>query len=202
MNSKRKLHHFWTRIRPVSYWHFLALAIISGLVAIYALRQNNLTAITLRENVMTVDKENGDTEKALRELRNYVHSHMNTDLSSGPTAIKPSVQLKHRYERLVQEQEEKVSAQNEKIYTEAQTICERRHPAGFSGSGRISCIEEYVSKNRIKQESIPDSLYKFSFTSPRWSPDLAGFSLVATGLFLFLFMVRFGLELWLKKQLE
>lgn len=202
MISKRKLHHFWTKVRPVSYWYFLVLAIISGAVAIYSLRQNNLTAIALRENVMIADKEGGDVEGALRELRSYIHSHMNTDLASGPTAIKPPVQLKYRYERLVQKEKDRVSVHNEKIYTEAQAVCERRHPLGFSGSGRISCIEDYVSKNGIEEKSIPDGLYKFDFASPRWSPDAAGLSLLAAGLFTFLFLVRYGLEVWLKKQLE
>jgi hypothetical protein len=43
--------------------------------------------IELREQVFEADKEDGDVEGALRELREHVHSHMNTDLASGENAV-------------------------------------------------------------------------------------------------------------------
>lgn len=200
--NKRKLHHYWTRLRPLRHWYFLILAVVFLVVGLYGLRQNNLTALRLRDEVLTADKNNGDVEGALRELRQYVHSHMNTDLSSGPTAIKPSIQLKYRYERLLEEEKAKTSARNARIYTDAQAECERRFPAGLGGAGRIPCIEAYVARAGVKAQSIPDDLYKFEFASPRWSFDMAGISLLLAGLFFMLFLLRFALELWLKRQLE
>lgn len=202
MNSKRKLHHLWVQIRPLSYWYFLVLAIVSLLIGVYALRENNLTAIRLHQNVMAVDKENGDTEKALQELREHIHSHMNANLVSGPTAIKPPVQLKYRYERLVEAEKERVSSTNQRIYSDAQAHCERLFPAITGNTGRIPCIEAYVSERTIKQQPIPDDMYKFDFVAPRWSPDLAGLSILLAGFFSLLFIVRFGAEVWLKKQFE
>ncbi|CAN5676372.1 hypothetical protein BH23PAT1_BH23PAT1_1460 [soil metagenome] len=202
MSSKRKLHHIWVKLRPLSYWYFLILAVISLLVGIYALRANNLTSVRLHEKVMAVDKENGDVEKALQELREHIHSHMNANLASGPTAIKPPVQLKHRYERLVEAERERVSATNQRVYTDAQAICERRFPAGSGSTGRIPCIEAYVEEHGIKQKPIPDAMYKFDFVAPRWSPDLAGFSFLFAGFFGLMFIVRFAAEIWLKRQFE
>lgn len=72
----------------------LTIAIVASIVCVFALRANNLKALELRDNVVAVDKQNGDIEAALRELRTFVYGHMNTNLSSGPNAIKPPIQLK------------------------------------------------------------------------------------------------------------
>lgn len=200
--NKRKLHHLWTRVRGISYWYFLIGFILSGIIFVWSYRQNNLRMIELREAVFVADEQNGDVEKALRELREYVHGHMHTQLAVGDTAIKPPIQLKHRYERLLSTEKERVSQANAKIYTEAQADCERRFPAGLSGSGRIPCIQEYVASHGVKEQPIPKELYQFDFVSPVWSPDLAGWSLILTVLFGLVFILRFSLELWLRKQLS
>jgi len=200
--NKRRLHHLWTRLRPISYWYFLALFIIGAVISVSALRNNNLTMIKLRDAVITADEQNGDTETALRNLREYVYSHMNTNLASGPDAIKPPVQLKYRYERLVAAEKARVAASNSQIYTEAQAFCEQQFPAGLSGGGRVPCIEQYVTRSGVTEQPIPEGLYKFDFVSPWWSPDLAGWSLVASTLFLLLFLFRFGLERWVRSELR
>lgn len=200
--NKRHLHHIWIRLRPISYWYFLALAVVSIGVAVYALRQNNYTMIRLREAVFQADEANGDVETALRELREFIYSHMNTNLSSGQYAVQPPIQLKYRYERLVQAEKDQVRVQNEAIYATAQTACEQRFPAGQLANGRVQCIQEYVSQNGVSEQTIPDSLYKFDFVSAAWSPDLAGWSLVLAGIFSTLFAVRFGMERWLQFELR
>jgi len=96
----------------------------------------------------------------------------------------------------------RVEAANGNIYTTAQAECEKQFPAGVSGSGRIGCIEQYVSNNGVAENPIPDALYKFDFVSPRWSPDAAGISLLLGGVFFLLFVVRFTLERWLKHKLR
>ncbi len=195
--NKRKLHHLWVKLRPVSYWYFLILCLVSLSFGILALRQNNLAALRLRDKVIAVDKQNGDVEAALRELRSFIYGHMNAGLGKGPTAIKPPIQLKYRYERLLAAEKARVSAQNEKIYTDAQAYCEQHIPAGLSGGGRVPCIQQYVSEHGIKEQPINDALYKYDFVSPIWSPDLAGFSLLFSGVFLLLFIARFSLDKWL-----
>lgn len=198
---KRKLHHLWVTLKPLSYWYFLIAFVISSIVAIAALRQNNLNAIRMRDHVLQVDQQNGDVETALKELRSYIYGHMNTDLASG-TSIYPPIQLKYRYERLLQAQKETVSSANSKIYNEAQEYCERQIPSGLSGGGRIPCIQQYVDSRNMKEQTIPDSLYKFNFASPVWSPDLAGWSIVSAIIFLLMFMIRYCLELWIRRKLD
>lgn len=200
--NKRQLHHLWTKIRPLSSYYFFIAAVLFFIVGLVALRQNNLTALKLRDNVAQVDEQNGDVEAALRTLREHIYSHMNSNLAGGSTNIQQPVQLKFRYERLLSVEKARVSQENEKIYNDAQIDCERRFPAGLSGSTRIPCIEEYVSSRSVKEQVIPDSLYKFDFISPMWSADLAGMSLLFSAVFLLLFVVRLFLDRWIHQSLS
>lgn len=196
---KRAIHH----LHRVSPWIFFAISLFFGVICIVSLRNNNLTALKLRDTVNQVDKDNGDVEAALRNLREYMYSHMNTNLSTGPNAVKPPIQLKYRYERLVQAENERAGQQNDKVYTDAQTECEKQFPKGLSGSGRIPCIKDYIeSHGGAKQQTIPDSLYKFDFVSPLWSPDLAGLSMLIAAVSLCLFLFRFISDRWIRADLR
>lgn len=199
---KRAIHHFLKRIKPISYWYFLACFLICGTVAVVALRHNNETAISLRNQLLRVDQENGNVNQALNTLRHYIYSNMNTNLASGPDAIYPPIQLKYTYQRLVQAQTAQVSAVNSQIYTNAENYCQQLIPTGFSGRYRISCIDSYVTSHGASAQPIPAALYEFDFISPFWSPDLAGWSILASVLFFLLFIIRFGLEKWLKHRLK
>lgn len=196
------LRHLLASLRRFNIMIPLSIGIIFAIICVFSLRANNLQALKLRDNVLKVDKENGDIEAALRELRIYMYSHMNTSLSSGPNAIKPPIQLKYRYERLVGAEQERLSTENSKIYTEAQAECEKRFPKGLSGSGRIPCIKDYVASRGVVQNSIPDSLYKFDFVSPSWSPDLAGWSLIISSVAFAICAVQLILERWVKAELR
>lgn len=203
--DKSFFRHLLKRLHAVSPWLFLTVAVVSTIVCVVALRHNNVTALTLRDKVLQADKDDKDVEAPLRELREYIYGHMNTDLASGPNAIKPPIQLKYRYDRLVAAAQQQAGAKtSDQLYTEAQAYCERAVPTGLSGRGRVTCISDYVTAHASQQQAvtIPDSLYKFDFVSPRWSPDLAGWSLVIAAVCYALFVIRFGLEYWTKAELR
>ncbi len=189
--DKRFLHHIWTRIRPVKTWYLFAACLFFGVVCVAGLRSNYAGMVERRDAVYEADKNGGDIEKALQELRAYVGGHMNTDLDAGK-GIYPPVQLKYTYERLIREEKDRVDAANSKIYGDAQRYCERQDPNSFYGRERVPCVQNYI-KNRetVKVHAVPDALYKFDFMSPHWSPDLAGWSLVLSILFLVLAVLRF-----------
>lgn len=200
--NKRRLHHILVALRPISYWYFVVLFVMSSGVAVYALRQNNLTALRLRDKVLEVDKNNGDVETALRELREYIYGHMNARLTSD-NGIYPPIQLKYRYERLQATEKQRVTNANAGLYNQAQVSCEARFPEGLSGRNRIPCIQEYIdSHGGVKEQAIPDALYKFDFLAPAWSPDLAGWSLVVAALALLLLVTRVLAQVWLRHQLD
>ncbi len=163
-------------VKPV---YLLAAAGISLVVCVGSLRANNLTMVKLRAVVYQADRENGDVRGSLTDLQHYVTSHMNTDLTVGRTAVYPPIQLKYTYQRLLAANSAQLS--NEQVYSDAQTHCERLNSNDFSGRNRVPCIQEYVSTHGANApKTIPDSLYKFDFVSPVWSPDLAGWSAVTT----------------------
>ena len=199
--NKRQLHHLWTRLRQIKPWYFLAVAAVCGLVAITALRTNNEHMIKLRNAVYTADQNNTDVLSALQALQAYVIAHMNTNLSAGPNPVHPPIQLKYTYDRLVTAQSDALAASNTQIYNNAQAYCEKQDSTDFSGRNRVPCIEQYVQSHDASQlPMIPDALYKFDFYSPAWSPDLAGWSLVATVLSALLFLLSFVVNRWLKRH--
>lgn len=200
--NKRQLHHILVRLKKANYWYFLAAALLTGFVAIMALRNNNLTVIKLRQEVLQVDQQNGNTEAALKKLRQYVYAHMNTNLASS-TSVYPPIQLKYRYERLAAAEKDRISMQNGNTYNNAQTYCEKNFPESFFGAGRLPCIQGYLDSHpNVQPIAIPDSLYKFDFVSPVWSADLAGLSLVLSGFLLAIFLILFTLSHWLHRQLK
>lgn len=176
----------------------MALVIVFGVMSLVNLRHNNEHMVRLRDAVYTADKNNGDVEGTLRTLRQYVYSHMNTSLSSGPNAVHPPIQLKYTYERLQQAQQNILGQGNSALYNEAQTYCDGQT---VIGSEVITCIQNYATSHGANLTPIPDGLYKFDFTSAKWSPDAAGWSLVAAALALLAFLVSAPYHWWAKKYL-
>ncbi|MDL2363333.1 MAG: hypothetical protein QFB86_03055 [Patescibacteria group bacterium] len=180
------------KIKPVT---FLILAGISTIVAIFALRANNEHMIELRQKVYTADEKGTDVQKPLKDLQLYVISHMNTDLGAGPTPVYPPIQLKYTYDRLVRAQGDATAKANTELYTAAQAYCEQQNSHDVSGRNRIPCIEQYVQQhNPQKIKQIPDALYKFSFITPKWSPDLAGWSIVIAVVSFIAFVSSFAVQ--------
>ncbi len=200
MINKRHIHHILVRLHKISPLYFVIAIVLSSLISVMTLRQNNVQALQLRDKVLQVDKDNGDIELALRDLREYVYSHMNTQLAS-PGGAYPPVQLKYRYDRLVAAQKAKEPS-NATLATEAQTFCEKQIPTGRS-LNRIDCIQNYIlTHGAASTVAIDPSLYKFDFAPPLWSPDLAGWSLLLTTVLVIGLAVRVGFEQWLKAMLH
>jgi hypothetical protein len=200
--NKRKLHHAWTRWRAVRPWYFLILAVASGVICIFALRANNQHMSELRGAVYAADKNGADVQKPLRELQAYVTHHMNTNLAAGNTSVYPPIQLKYSYERLTQGGQ---SAASSELYSQAQAYCEQQNRADFSGRNRVPCIEQYVESHggtKAPVNNVPEALYKFDFVTPRWSPDLAGWSLLALAVSGLLFIFSLLTRWWFRHQLN
>lgn len=199
--NKSHLHHLWTRFRKVKPWYFLIAFVITTGLSVDALRQNNLTMARLRTDVYQVDKSNGNVEAALKNLQAYVVGNMNTDLSSGPNAPYPPIQLEYTYQRLETAEQQRVSSVNSTVYTQAQAYCQQQNPISFSGRTRVPCVEQYVNTHGTTAQTIPANLYEFDFLSPLWSPDTAGWLVLASFALLLLFMLSWSINRWFKHQL-
>ncbi len=196
--NKRQLHHLWTKFRVLKPWYFLVLAVITGIICLFAMRSNYSHMATLRQAVYDADQKGSGVSEALNSLRTYVYGHMNTNLAV-KDGVYPPIQLKYTYDRLVTAEGAQAAASNSQIYTDAQHYCEQQDSIDFSGHNRVPCIEAYVnSHNTAAGAAIPDSLYKFNFASPRWSPDLAGWSAVLTVLSVVTAAGLYTLQRWFK----
>ena len=196
--NKRRLHHLLNTLRKIRPMYFVILILASASISVLALRQNNLRSVELRNVVIATDEKNGDVETALRNLREHIHSHMHSELAG----IKPSVQLTHRYERLTAAETSKVTAANSQLYTTAQAECERQIPTGRS-LNRIDCIQDYVtSRGGAIEQPVNESLYKFDFVAPIWSPDLAGWSVLVTAVLILSFGIRMAVYVWVRYNLR
>jgi hypothetical protein len=158
---------------------FFILFFVSMCVFIYSLRSNYSKMVGLRNALYSADQNNGDVKKALTNLRDYVTTHMNTDLTSGSNSVYPPIQLEYTYQRLVQSQ---LGAQsnNTQLYTDAENFCQTQIPSGFSGRYRIPCVENYINTHSLTKINIDPSLYEFAFSTPSFSYDLAGLSMITT----------------------
>jgi hypothetical protein len=197
--NKRHLHYLWRIYRRASPWYFLATFLVFGVISLVALRHNNEEMIRLRNSVYTADKNDGNVEAALRNLRTYIYAHMNTSLASGPNAVHPPIQLKYTYERLEQAQEAVLGQGNSELYQTAQAYCEGQ--SSGEGSEVIACIQQYATDHGAQLAPVSPSLYEFDFVSARWSPDLAGWSLVFTALSAIGFLITAPYHWWAKKYL-
>jgi len=176
---------------------FGAVAVLSAFLFVVGLVSNGNGAVERYNTLIAVDKAGGDVETALNDLRSYIYGHMNTEIG-GENSIYPPIQLSGTYDRLVAAEQERVDSANDNLYAEAQAYCEATSPQGFSGSNRLSCINKYIDDNGAEIQQIDDSFYKYDFVAPRWSPDLAGFSLV--GLIVFGLLALFHLFLYLRTK--
>lgn len=160
--------------------YLLMATIVCGTVCVISLRHNNQHMAQLKQAVYSADKSGVGVQQALDNLQAYVTSHMNTNLDTGKGSVYPPIQLEYTYSRLVQAEEQKVQAANAGLYTAAQNYCQTLDPTDFSGRNRVPCIEQYVTSHGVAMPAIPSALYEFDFITPSWSPDLAGWSLLAT----------------------
>ncbi len=155
--------------------------VLSGLAAIVSLRSNNLKMLELRQKVLDAD-ETADPKvfDYLADLQNYVSRHMHTN----PPALgdQPAIQLKGAYDRAMQAQTAAVSTQREAIAREATAHCESAMPNTLL-SNRAACVAEYIGARPVAEPQVVSDLYRYDFAAPRWSPDIAGWSIVMVFIF-------------------
>jgi len=176
--NKRRLHHYWTKIRAVKTWQLVALMLLFAALSVYGLRQNSLNLEPKIQAVLTADINNKDIETAINELGDYVVHHMNADLPR-------PIQLENSYKRAVDKTYDKAlkDLRSGSLLEEARDVCDK---LGVIVSAGPQCIQDYLDKNWNPEKGslvvdLPDvSLFTYNFAAPSWSPDLPGWSIVIT----------------------
>jgi len=199
VSQKQTIRSGIRQIKRVHTWQLVVVLILCGFLAATFLRLNNIGMIERREAVLTAD-ESGDSEQIrsrLYDLQRYVSSHMNTD----PGRIALTGQYERDSERIKQVAEQaNTSNPNGNVYARAAEVCDPIAQANgwrWPDTRYTQCIDNELQKFPEAAEvayraELPDTnMYYHTYQSPRWSPDFAGFSVLACVVVALVIVLRF-----------
>lgn len=196
--NKRKLHHTLVVLRQVKTWHLLIALVVLLAASAFFLRQNNLRMIELRNLVTGADEQNMDIPQALNSLQSYIATHMNTSMGDR------GIYLEHSYQRAYDaavQQAAQGGGSSAATYQQADKDCQGLFSKTASFPAYIQCVTDKVAASGAATDPVaaikaPSAdLYRFNFVSPAWSPDVAGFTLLATAMVAAIIVFRL-LLLW------
>lgn len=182
--GKRKSAQVWSRVGIAG--NFILAAAGVG-ASILALRDNNLKMIALYEKVKEADTSGVGTYDRLKDLQVFVAQHMNA--TPPKLGSNPGIQLVETYKRAKAAETARVTAERERIYNEAISYCEAALPQSLL-SQRAQCIIDRNASQTVTERQIVPDLYRYDFVSPRWSPDLAGWSIVVSVVLVAVFVLQ------------
>jgi hypothetical protein len=195
LTDKNKYVRWLRSIQLLKTWQLVILLLLFTILSATLLRLNNLGMVERRSVVLQAD-ESGDKEalkKSVIDLQRYVARHMNTSLGNGFFLTKS-------YERdrdAVLAAANQNSNPNSSVYQQASIDCRSRFQGGRESfrNDYVQCVVERVSALSPQASgeaglNLPKAdAYKISFSSPIWTPDLAGLSVAVCA---FITVVIFG----------
>lgn len=193
MAEKGRIRKNIKDLQRIKTWQLIVLLVIVGFVAATFLRLNNIGMVERRAAVLSADSE-GDEQiiiNRLYDLQRHVSSHMNTELGRG-------VYLESSYARDLQNWQSTQygdSNPNGNIYKKAQEVCAPRF-SSYSAA-YLQCTTSELAKYPAAEGPATETskprqeAYIHSFSSPFWSPDFAGWAVLAFVIILLLIVVRF-----------
>lgn len=174
--DKRRVKNNLKRLESLKTWQLLVLLIIAATISATRLRINNNGMVERRLAVLQADK--ADDASALRNnlysLQRYSSEHMNA--GSGV------IYLEEGYKRDTKKIFETIERSiNSGALQEADARCQQQY--GRYSQAYIFCVRSEQAKlpagNGSNQLSAPNpELYRHEFSSPLWSPDFAGWSVL------------------------
>ena len=188
MTDKRNVRFKIRRLEQVKTWQLLILFVMFAFITATFLRLNNVGMVERREAVYAADKTDDSVGLASRlyDLQRFVSAHMNAD--PGRVAlVKPYERDNERHKKAYQESSN--STANGDAFQKAEAVC---GPIARSNGWRwpdmryTNCINQELEKipggQAVMSEfkPLPVEPYYHTFTSPLWSPDFAGWSLIIT----------------------
>lgn len=205
MADKRQIRKSIKQLQRVKTWQLLVLLLLMAFVSATFLRLNNIGMSERREAVMNADKA-GDiftTQNRLYDLQRYVTHHMNTD--TGP------IYLEGQYRRDAQKLVDAAKGSNSSgpnINALAEAVCRPQYTTW--SPAYVQCFADELAKyppspDPVQNVTLPSpELYRYSFASPLWSADFAGWSLAICGVIIVIILARLSsllvLHLLLKRH--
>lgn len=191
MADKRQVRRSIRQLQRVKTWQLVILLVICGFIAATFLRLNNVGMVDRRDAVLAADKS-GDPaiiQARLYDLQRYVSGHMNADMGS--------IYLENQYKRDSQRIIDNASGDNNpngNIYKKAQESCAPRFT--HYSQAYLQCTMDYLAQyapanSPTSTVALPKAdLYRHSFTSPLWTPDFAGWSVLVCILIILMIIGR------------
>jgi len=192
--NKRQVRRSIKQLQRIKTWQLVILLILVGFIAATFLRLNNIGMTQRRTAVLDADKAGEQTalKGRLLDLQRYVSSHMNASMGT--------IYLEEQYKRDSEKANQAAASDdnpNGNIFKKAQDICAPRfkHLGNFSTAYK-QCVLDELAKYPAASElttslKLPKAdAYRHSFSSPLWSPDFAGFSVLACFFIVFIIMAR------------
>lgn len=218
--GKRLFQSTLKKFHQLKVWQLVILLILTLFIIATALRLNNVGMIRRREAVISADT-NGDREKALKatqDLANYAYSHMNSGgivfVEGEGWKVEQNVRViwekiyEADYRKVMDESSAKMANNpNGNIYKKTAEICDpintgynRAYFDCFWNELQKYSGEDYISNADVE---IPNpSEYTFTFISPLWTPDLAGWTIVVAVLIIVLIISKLIFEGILRLMLK
>ena len=207
MADKRQVKKTIRQLQRVRTWQLLVILLLLGFVSATFLRLNNIGMTERREAVFAIDKS-GDLfslQNRLFDLQRYAATHMNA--ATGP------VYLEGQYQRdvdaTVSSAKDTGAPEENNMSAQVDAICRARNDqAWLSMTQYALCWSEEMAKFPPSSDpgqnvALPNAdLYRHDFMSPRWSPDFAGWSLLACAVVALMIFVRLASLFVLKMVLR
>jgi hypothetical protein len=202
--DKKHIKRTINGLQRIKTWQLVVLLLLAVFLAATFLRLNNIGMVQRREAVLSAD-ENGDEQiiiQRLYDLQQYVSSHMNTSLGNG---IYLEASYYRDYQALV-DQASNTQNSNGNIYKKAQQVCAPQY-SQYS-AGYVQCtlreLDKYPAATELKSEveAPPAELYRHSFSSPLWTPDFAGWSVLICVVLVLMILARLITLLILRAMLH
>lgn len=206
MSDRRQVRRSIQQLQKVKTWQLVLLLILMSFVAATFLRMNNTGMVQRRNAVAAADKVGNvpDTTARIYDLQRWSAAHMNAD--SG------TFYLQEQYNRDAQRalsQSSDLSAASAQANADAEAVC---HPQ-FNGwsTAYMQCflaeLAKHPSSEKLPEPKLPSpALYRYSFVSPLWSPDFAGWSIIGCLVIIIMIIGRiislFVLRLMLRRHYQ
>ncbi len=193
MADKRQVKKNIQRLQRIKTWQLVIVLLLIGLISATLLRLNNIGMIERRTAVKQADERGDEAALAnnLYALQRWSAGHMNAESDA--------FYLEHSYQRDVKKATQKNNTSSDvtaRIVNEADTICKGRFGNVYS-SAYVLCFSEEQARLIAKYPHVDVSvklpnpeLYRHEFSSPAWSPDFAGWSLLLCGVIILIIIFR------------
>lgn len=193
MADKKRVKKGIQQLQRVKTWQLLIILLLCGLLSATFLRLNNIGMIERRTAVKQADERGDEAAIAnnLYSLQRWSASHMNADSDA--------FYLEHSYQRDVKKATDSKKGSSDvtaRIVKQADATCKTRFGNVYS-SAYVLCFAEEQAKLIKKYPQISVSvklpnpeLYRHEFSSPIWSPDFAGWSLLVCSLIVLVIIFR------------